>query len=286
MGHRGWQMYLTLAVFILLWSSAGAQRIIQLLNFYGSVNGGTRLTIQGAGFAQASQFNLNADDPNVGNSVTLVSWTRSIPCDVDKESSHSKQIVCCTRAMPEDYYVVRVSVDGVPIQRCNYYWYSSCIFSSKLYKTPTIESLSPLSGLPGTIVTMQGQIMTDVYGSSTDRSLNGDNIRFVRAYMGGMPCELLKPDSNEKSLPDLVLLRVSALNKLAMFQTYAEVTGISPSVGSVLGGTSLTIKGHYFDETDLPAVVLVGGKPDVMSVVNIYSVFKITEYTRKIWDLK
>nr|XP_055075552.1 fibrocystin-L-like [Misgurnus anguillicaudatus] len=302
MGHRGWQMYLLLAVFILLWSSAGAQRIIQIINYSGSVNGGTRLTIQGEGFAQASQFSLNADDPNVGNSVTLVSQTRSIPCDVDKFSSHSKQITCYTRAMPEDNYVLWVSVDGVlipPSQMCNYYWYSSCMFYSRLYYTPTIQSLSPLSGLPGTIVTMRGQIMTDVYGSSTDRSLNGDNIRFVRAYMGGMPCELLKPDSSEKyglkldykysrwgymsckmtgtyvghhnlsyildggygrSLPDLELFSVSALNKLAMFQTYAEVTGVSPSEGSVLGGTSLTIQGHYFDKTDLPAVVLVGGE--------------------------
>nr|XP_055075128.1 fibrocystin-L-like [Misgurnus anguillicaudatus] len=290
------QVYLLLAICISLWNSAGAQIIRSLSRTAGSVNGGTRLTIQGEGFA--SQFSLNADDPNVGNSVTLVSQTRSIPCDVDKDSSHPKQIVCYTRAMPEDEYQVRVSVDGGPIppQMCSYYW--NCLFYSRLYYTPTIQSLSPLSGLPGTIVTMRGQIMTDVYGSSTDRSLNREIVRFLRAYMGGMPCELLKPDSNEKyglkfdyegsslgymsckmtgtyvghhnlsyildgeygrSLPDLEVLRVSALNKLAMFQTYAEVTGISPSVGSVLGGTSLTIKGHYFDETDSKAVVLVGG---------------------------
>ncbi|KAG7219455.1 hypothetical protein INR49_009289 [Caranx melampygus] len=54
-----------------------------------------------------------------------------------------------------------------------------------------------------------------------------------------------------------------------MFQTYAEVTGVSPSNGSVLGGTLLTIHGRFFDQTDQPARVLVGGSPcDVHSVTD------------------
>ncbi|XP_073714834.1 fibrocystin-L-like [Misgurnus anguillicaudatus] len=260
MGRVARQLHLPLAVCtILLWSSVGAQWVSRITPNVGSVNGGTRLTIEGGGFSKASQFSLNADDPNVGNSVTLVSQTRSIPCDVEKDSSHSTKIVCYTRALPEGDYDIRVTVDGVMIplsQICTYWWWFFC---TRLYYTPTIQSLSPLSGLPGTVVTIRGRIITDVYGSSTDRSSNGLNTRFVRAYMGGMSCELLKPNSEEKSLPDLGLFSVSALNKLAMFQTYAEVTGVSPSIGSVLGGTSLTIQGHYFDETDLPAVVLVGG---------------------------
>lgn len=32
-----------------------------------------------------------------------------------------------------------------------------------------------------------------------------------------------------------------------------------PSQGSMLGGTLLTIRGKYFDQTDGPAMVLVGG---------------------------
>nr|XP_055075555.1 fibrocystin-L-like [Misgurnus anguillicaudatus] len=300
MGRVARQLHLPLAVCtILLWSSAGAHWITRVTPNDGSVNGGTRLTIEGEGFAQASQFSLNADDPNVGNSVTLVSQTRSIPCDVEKESSHSRKIVCYTRALPEGDYDIRVTVDGMDgipsSQTCNYWWW--WWYYCRWYYTPTIDSLSPLSGLPGTVVTIQGNIFTDVYGSSTDRSSNGRNTRFVRAYMGGMSCELLKPNSEEKyglklypgsewgymsckmtgtyvghhnlsyildgtygrSISNLGLFSVSALNKLAMFQTYAEVTGVSPSVGSVFGGTALTIQGRYFDETDSKAVVLVGG---------------------------
>ncbi|KAI7798958.1 putative fibrocystin-L, partial [Triplophysa rosa] len=280
----------------LICDPACAQLVSGITPYVGSVNGGTRLTIKGAGFAQANQLSLKADDPNMGNSVTLVSRTRSIPCDVERDSSRSKQITCYTRALPEDDYEIHVCVDGVPITQICDWW--DCKFHSRLYYTPTIQSISPLSGLPGTVVTMQGRIYTDVYGSSTARSSNGRNTRFVRAYMGGMPCELLKPSSDEKyglkldgggsewgymsckmtgnyvghhnlsyildgefgrSLPDFGLFSVSALNKLAMFQTYAEVSGVSPSEGRVLGGTLLTIHGRYFDETDRPAVVLVGG---------------------------
>ncbi|XP_051729222.1 fibrocystin-L-like [Ctenopharyngodon idella] len=272
-----------------------------------------------SGFAQANQFNLNANDPNFGNRVTLVSRTRSVPCDVEKDSTHSNQIMCYTRALPEDDYEVRVSVDGVPIPSSNIcygnQWYYWCMFYSRTYYTPTIQSISPLSGPPGTVVTLRGTIYTDVYGSSTDRSSNGWDVRFLRAYMGGMPCVLLKPNSDEKyglfldyefsqwgymsckmtgtyvghhnlsyildsqfgrSLPDLGVFSISALNKLAMFQTYAEVTGVSPSEGSILGGTLLTIQGHYFDETDQPAMVLVGGRECQIQTVSNERIVCIT----------
>ncbi|XP_016299954.1 fibrocystin-L-like [Sinocyclocheilus anshuiensis] len=270
------QLHLSLTVCILLWSSAGALRVNKVTPNYGSLNGGTRLTIEGQGFAQASQFNLNANDPKFGNTVTLVSRTRSVPCDVERDSTHSTQITCYTRALPEDDYEVRVSVDGMPIplsRICNgYQWYYWCMFYPRIFRTPSIQSIRPLSGPPGTVVTLRGRIYTDVYGSSTDKSSSGMDVRFLRAYMGGMPCELLKPNSDEKyglyldsdnsqwgymrckmtgtyvghhnlsyilnsdfgrSLPDFGVFSISALNKLAMFQTYAEVTGVSPSEGSV-----------------------------------------------------
>ncbi|XP_073714830.1 fibrocystin-L-like [Misgurnus anguillicaudatus] len=271
MGHKCWHLHLSLIISILLWNSAGAQQIKSITPNSGGINGGTRLTINGEGFAEVSQFGVNVDDPINGNNVTLVSRTRSIPCDVENDSSHSKQIVCYTRALPEDHY--DVSVNGTPVTCLPYQSTYKTIYSYllKTWKlkymlytslqsgygsTPTIQSLSPHSGLPGTVVTIRGNIYTDVYGSNAE----SQKPRFVRAYMGGMSCELLKPNSEEKSLPDLELFNVSSLNKLAMFQTYAEVTGVSPSEGSVLGGTSLTIQGRYFDKTNLPAVVLVGGQ--------------------------
>uniref|UniRef100_A0A8C7XSV6 PA14 domain-containing protein n=1 Tax=Oryzias sinensis TaxID=183150 RepID=A0A8C7XSV6_9TELE len=242
----------------------GAQRVTYISPNRGSINGATRLTIVGEGFAQEQQFQLNPKDDTFGNRVTLVSSSLSIPCDVERDSTHSNQIQCYTRSMPQDQYVVYVNVDGIPIPNSNkcYGYYTSyrCSFYTVSYRTPTIQSLSPVSGPPGTLVTVRGRIYSDVYGSNTDLSSNGLNVRFLRSFMGGMPCDLLIPESDKLSLPDKSLFWVSSLDKLSMFQTFAEVTGVSPSEGSTMGGTLLTIHGQFFDQTDQPARVLVGGK--------------------------
>ncbi|XP_076865903.1 fibrocystin-L-like isoform X2 [Brachyhypopomus gauderio] len=316
----GWRTRQLLEVFALLISFAGAQRVNQVTPTSGSTNGATRLTLMGDGFAD--QFTLNTNDPNFGNVVTLVSRTRSFPCDVERDSTLPNKITCYTRPMPEDDYVVQLTVNGVPVPSgniCNgIQWWNWCMVYIRWYYTPSIQSINSLTGLPGTVVTLQGRIFTDVYGSNTALSSNGRNIRFLRAYMGGMPCNLLQPNSDQlyglaldsvysdwghmsckmtgtyvghhnlsyildssygRSLPDFNVYHVSALNKLAMFQTYAEVTGVSPSEGSVLGGTLLTIQGHYFDETDHPAKVLVGGHEcEVQSMVDTAIVCRTPAY--------
>ncbi|KAA8586227.1 hypothetical protein FQN60_007796, partial [Etheostoma spectabile] len=273
------------------------------------------------GFAQEKQFQLNPKDDTFGNRVTLVSDTLSVPCDVERDSTHGNQIMCYTRAMPAGQYMVRVSVNGVSIPDSNLcrgdYKSYQCSFYPVWYRTPTIYSLSPVSGPPGTLVTLRGRIFSDVYGSNTATSSNGLNIRFLRAYMGGMPCELLKPESDElydlrldsetsqwgymsckmtgtyvghhnlsyildsdygRSLSEINLYKVSALDKLSMFQTFAEVTGVSPSMGSVLGGTLLTIYGRFFDQTDRPARVLVGDDRITCSTAKHEMNNKVTVY--------
>uniref|UniRef100_A0A3Q3JRM8 Polycystic kidney and hepatic disease 1 (autosomal recessive)-like 1 n=1 Tax=Monopterus albus TaxID=43700 RepID=A0A3Q3JRM8_MONAL len=243
----------------------------------GSVNGATRLTISGTGFAQQRQFQLNPTDDTSGNRVTLVSNTLSVPCDVEKGSTHSTQILCYTRPMLSDVYLVHVSVDGVPIPDSNMcggmYKGYPCSFYPVSYSTPTIYSLSPVSGPPGTLVTVRGKIYTDVYGSSTAVSSNGRNVRFLRAYMGGMPCVLLKPQSDEPYNLHLDY-ETSEWGYMSckMTGTYVghhnfKVTGVSPSKGSIMGGTLLTVYGRFFDQTDQPARVLVGGLPcEILSV--------------------
>uniref|UniRef100_A0A3B4ZZ57 PKHD1 like 1 n=1 Tax=Stegastes partitus TaxID=144197 RepID=A0A3B4ZZ57_9TELE len=260
-----------------------AQRIDYVSPRRGSQSGATRLTISGAGFSK-TEFKLKPEDAHLGNLVTLVSSTKSFPCDVERDSTHENQIMCYTRAMPASHYMVHVTVDGVPIpesSRCrgSHAWYH-CSFYPVWYRTPTIESVSPVSGPPGTLVTMRGRIYTNVYGSNTDRSSNGLNVRFLRSFMGGMPCELLKPDSDE-----LYNLRLDSESShwgymsCKMTGTYVghhnlsyildEVTGVSPSAGGVLGGTLITVHGRFFDETDRPARVLVGGRPcEIQSVAD------------------
>ncbi|KAG2465237.1 PKHL1 protein, partial [Polypterus senegalus] len=223
--------------FCFLLSDFQVRRVYQITPTGGGTNGAVKVTISGRGFAQANQFNYGPGNENLGNSVLMVSNTRTVPCDVEKQESYSTQITCYTRSMPEDNYVVKVSVDGEPIPDINTIW-----FHSRGYQTPVIQSVTPVTGLPGTLITIRGMIFTDAYGSSTQASSNGNSARISR------------------SLPDVSTYFVSSANKLAMFQTYAVVTSISPSAGGSEGGTILTIKGQYFDQTDAPARVLVGGQ--------------------------
>lgn len=63
-----------------------------------------------------------------------------------------------------------------------------------------------------------------------------------------------------------IFVEDSILDLCVIFMTFSimcfassEVTMTSPSKGSTQGGTALTIHGRFFDQTDLPVRVLVGG---------------------------
>uniref|UniRef100_A0A8C4XEU0 PKHD1 like 1 n=1 Tax=Erpetoichthys calabaricus TaxID=27687 RepID=A0A8C4XEU0_ERPCA len=249
------------------------RRVYQITPTEGGTNGAVKVTIFGRGFAQANQFNYGPGNENLGNSVLMVSNTRTVPCEVEKQESYSTQIMCYTRSMPEDNYVVKVSVDGEPIPDINTIWF--------------YVSTACVSSFNRTLITIRGMIFTDAYGSSTRVTSNGNSARISRVYNGGMPCDLLYPNSDKRYgisldyqwsswgsmtcrmtgtyvgknyLPDVSTYFVSSANKLAMFQTYAAVTSISPSAGGSEGGAILTISGQYFDQMDAPARVLVGGE--------------------------
>lgn len=314
---------LFVALLSALWCWSDAQRVFEVSPHRGSLSGATRLTISGEGFAQGSQFQLNPANSDFGNRVTLASNTMSFPCDVERDSTHGDQILCYTRPMPYGWYAVRVSVDGKPIpdsNRCNGQWWTyACSFYVQWNRSPTISKMEIVSGLPESLVTMRGMMFTDAFGSSNRTSTNSIDSRIVRAYMGGMPCELLKPNSDDlyrleldnenswwgymsckmtgsyighhnlsyildseygRSTPDKSLYIVSAAKKFGMFQTFAEVTGVTPSKGSIKGGTTLTIHGrHLGDQTDHPARVVVGGLPcEVLDVADDKIMCKTAEW--------
>uniref|UniRef100_A0A8B9H868 Polycystic kidney and hepatic disease 1 (autosomal recessive)-like 1 n=1 Tax=Astyanax mexicanus TaxID=7994 RepID=A0A8B9H868_ASTMX len=101
------RVFALLPVCILLFSFTEAQRVDRVTPKVGSTNGATRLTIQGQGFAQQSQFNLNPSDPNFGNAVTFVSQTASFPCDVERDASLSTKITCYTRYKDIQIYTLK-----------------------------------------------------------------------------------------------------------------------------------------------------------------------------------
>ncbi|KAL3886657.1 hypothetical protein ACJMK2_026637 [Sinanodonta woodiana] len=166
---------------------------------YGSLNGETRITIYGKGFA-ANQFNFGDGNSNLGNKVSLVSDTAEFQCRVHIDGSLATQIMCYTpKGMPEDTYHVVVSVDGVPVtdsNYCNGNKYSwNCQYTPRFWNTPLIQYVYPTSGSPGTILKMYGRIFTDRFGSNIDLSTNGLEQMVLRVYSGSQLCSLKDTDA-------------------------------------------------------------------------------------------
>ncbi|XP_019623376.1 PREDICTED: fibrocystin-L-like [Branchiostoma belcheri] len=244
-------------------------RVTSIGSHQGSRAGETQLYIYGEGFS-ANQFSWGEGNENAGNRVLLEhdSGTFSVVCAVEADMSNQQQIVCRTPAVENDgTYYARVTVDGVPIpvnKHCRYTYDYRCRFTYKGGRTPTIASLSPISAPPGSFVRVRGTIFTTKYGSNVDKSTNGKTATIKRVYFGGQKCELRDFEADEMSSADGDTKRVSVVvndRNLHMFQTYAEVLGVSPATGSLAGGTRLTITGRYFDDTDAPPEVYVGGTP-------------------------
>uniref|UniRef100_A0A3B5MPJ0 G8 domain-containing protein n=1 Tax=Xiphophorus couchianus TaxID=32473 RepID=A0A3B5MPJ0_9TELE len=200
------------------------------------------------GFAQEHQVQLDPEDGRFGNRVTLVSDALSVPCDVERDSTHHQQILCYTRAMPEDQYVVHVSVDGVPIPDNNIcngnYKPYHCSLYTRWWRTPTIYSLNPVTGLPGTLVTIRGRIYSDVYGSNTDLSSSGLNVRFLRSYMGGMPCELLKPIFDSDTNVSVSEITKGQSNMAAFTLSWAGLPAAPTQICEAVCHQSGTPEGH------------------------------------------
>lgn len=54
-------------------------------------------------------------------------------------------------------------------------------------------------------------------------------------------------------------LFLSRNGQIYQYQTYAEITSVSPNIGSIEGCTRVTITGRNFDETKSKSEVFIGG---------------------------
>ncbi|KAL4228989.1 Fibrocystin-L [Mactra antiquata] len=256
---------------------------------YGSKAGETRITVKGGGFS-ADQFS-QSDDPNVGNYVYLQSASgQQYECATHKDGTTETQIMCYTPpGMPEEDHYVKVVVDGVTVgdaDLCsNNPTSQNCVHKPRSSYTPTITSMTPQSGLPGTIVEMEGKMFTDRYGSNLPSATNSKLEKLLRVYAGPQDCEvkhndtfyglyLLNEDTDDgvvtcklkgtsvgfynasiiveapygRSLAADNVYRVSRNDDIFMFQVYTDISNISYNMGSVAGGLILRINGNYFDD--------------------------------------
>ncbi|XP_048585401.1 fibrocystin-L isoform X2 [Nematostella vectensis] len=157
--------------------------------------------------------------------------------------------------------------------------------------TPTITSLSPRYGLPGSLLTIRGRIFTDRYLDS--KVTDNTDVNILRVFAGYGLCDPINNESEElygisldasrstngrvtcKPRADRIgsqrvsfivsgygrsqmsrdALLVDSRDRLYLFQAHADIESVSPSAGSLAGGTILNITGKFFEKEKLKVTV-------------------------------
>ncbi|XP_048254611.1 fibrocystin-L-like [Haliotis rufescens] len=195
-----WKVPLILALIAALGcqlAGAAESSVLYIEPSHGSTNGETRITITGRNFAR-NLFSFGVGFGHVGNKVQMVSDTTAYECAFHPDGSHETQIMCYTKKMPVGEYKVRVSVDGVDIPAADHCKgsESKCLFKTSSSYTPTLQSVLPITGLPGDMVKLRGKLITDRYGSNMAASSNGKTEKLLRVYLGSENCEVKDLDTD------------------------------------------------------------------------------------------
>uniref|UniRef100_UPI00193AC945 fibrocystin-L-like n=1 Tax=Styela clava TaxID=7725 RepID=UPI00193AC945 len=255
-----------------------------LNNFYppwGGSNGATPVRLHG-------EFTINPFNTGVGPEIPelkvfFIGEHQVFEAEVEKDSTKEHVIGCYTRPMPVGKYKICVEIEGDQ--------YCKSTFHVVWWRTPYIAEFhfsadhDSFAGTPRSLLTVDGRIFTDVYGTNDIRMLgSAEELTIRRVYAGSEDCSLV--DENDdlyglqldsegswdgeftckmnseyvgnnnfsfivtgygRSKVNENLMRITGEDKIYMFQTYAEVTGISPQSGSEEGGTIITVSGRYFD---------------------------------------
>ncbi|XP_062574409.1 fibrocystin-L-like [Saccostrea cucullata] len=290
----------TVGIFVIFLVTAGGVKVNRVTPNHGSLCGETRLLITGTGF---SRDNINEGN-KVRLVSSSTSYDCPVLKDGTTEEDIT---CYTPPGMKEDNYYVRLNVDGndIPVgDHCRSASDWRCRVTIRSHNTPTITSVEPRSGPPESIIKIEGRIVTDRFDTNVEKALNGRTEKIARVYAGPQLCSLkaendvfygkalnnentwngyMKCKMNGKFVgnqnvsyiisgsfgrscrPKSLLL--SRTKQLYLFQTYAEVTSVSPSVGSIHGDTMVTITGKNFDQTRSPAKVKISGQDcDVKSV--------------------
>ncbi|XP_050685917.1 fibrocystin-L-like isoform X2 [Eriocheir sinensis] len=267
---------------------ASAARMTGRNPYYLGYGGGVVLYINGEGFSedQFSQF-----DPSLGNRVSLVNGEDEIECKVIQYLTNTNRIVCSTgprtRPSAPTVYDIVIYSDGVRAEgssTVNYAW----------WVPPKIQTVTPLWSLPGQEVRFNGWLQTaQYYQINVDDPLEANPDRgavLTKVFLGGVECDLL--DENEElrgtfsggeltclprakligamnsslfvtergsSVTDRHKMYVDSQDKLYQYHSYPAISGVSPSSGSLLGGTLVTVDGIGFDPYQDQTKVEVGG---------------------------
>ncbi|XP_053316454.1 fibrocystin [Spea bombifrons] len=257
----------------------------------GSIAGGSWITILFHGcdqscnnftsFGKRSQIEVYMRNPRLP----------PLMCDVCPFLSASGIIKCKTRSSKEEaLYQLDVFFGGESLKQP-----TNNTFKFSAEHTPVIHGVHPSAGTPGSIIEVSGWITTDqiesydfggefIDGPVIMRSerdgfftvcslVNKDTqsiypIQLEHGY-GKLACRVEGNHIGSQNISFSVFNKgmstvskdswlISAKHELFMFQTHSEILSVTPDLGSLAGGTDITIFGNYFER---PAKVSVAGEP-------------------------
>ncbi|KAL3885610.1 hypothetical protein ACJMK2_025660 [Sinanodonta woodiana] len=184
----------------------------------GSIHGGTVLTISGNGFV-VSDTVVRLD----GTMCTIKSVTLT-------------QIICVTAAHAAVTVTVKVTSKGQS--------YPSQSFVYTTDASPTIASINPVEGVSGDSLTITGSNFAD---SGVMVSIDGTACTVTLSNPTSIICTLGVHGSGRYPVVVLVAEKGSS-NTNVEFSYKLSITAISPSIGSIAGGQTVTISGQGFDQ--------------------------------------
>lgn len=204
----------------------------------GSMMGGSILTISGDGFSP---------DPDV--------VIGGAPCQI--LSSSYTQIKCQTPAKGVSQSLpVVVRVQGLE-SNCA----SSCMFTYSEAKTPRVDSVTP-SAIVGDDKTIR------IYGSGLPSKASDLDIKIgtsscivTSSSQYSASCRVSSVAAGKHDLKIHVAAKGFAMfeaGAAAVIDSLAVVSSITPTEGSIMGGTELSIKGSGFDPTAGHTTVKIG----------------------------
>ncbi|XP_078699976.1 fibrocystin-L-like [Branchiostoma floridae x Branchiostoma belcheri] len=232
----------------------------------GSTEGGTQLTIRGSGFASS----IDSTAVTVG----------TVPCDI--QSLSYIQVICITQAASERTRDVSVTqttnglrVDSVcdPTNED-----AGCQYAYRGSQTPRVSTVSP-STSSGSVT--EFTIRGILFGSSKEDitvTFGGTTSCAVRSVTDGtITCTAEHIPVGNQPVRVHVAGRGNAAST-ALVTSLAVISSISPSEGSLAGGTTLTITGNGFgSDTN----VTIGGQMCEILTVSLSTVICITPATNE-----
>lgn len=199
----------------------------------GSINGGTQITISGYGFSQYAYVQIGS-----------IPYYYFYNNDKNNTVITFNKIIINTIPIDNGQYQVYVNSNGMLVDCLN-----SCQFNASSDITPVIDSVSPSSLNSSGLVTLAGinfgNMVSTLYIiiGSQKCSVQSVSDQQVTCQLDGLDIGDQSINLNKQQVGNAIIN-----SSQVIITGQSQIQSISPSSGSVNGGTLLTITGNGFDK--------------------------------------